>query len=190
MACIDDLTPDDAALLDAVLSRPALVARIAALTSKTAAPAPKRAKVVARGDTPKQRAAWLRLSPERQEYLVQWETWRARWKAARYAGGPDPGPEPFDTTSQEAVAQITRNAEYEARVVIFERMLAERWGGDIFAREKALKASAQIMPYQFASHAEHMAAVQAHMDKASAMALEAAVKRADDSIPSEMQRDV
>ena len=86
------LDPDDTALLEAVLLRPALVARIAALAPKPA-PASKRTKAQALGDSPKQRAAWLRLSPDRQAYLVRWETWRTGWKAARYGDGADPGPD-------------------------------------------------------------------------------------------------
>lgn len=171
------LDPDDAALLEAVLQRPALLARIAALAPKPA-PAPKRTKAQALGDTPKQRAAWLRLSPDRQAYLVQWETWRAGWKAARYGGGADPGPEPFDTTSEEALAQAARNDEYEERLAMFEKMLNERWGGSLAARDVALRESASILRHRFTSDAEHAAAVQAHMDAASAEALGQARQRA------------
>jgi len=171
------LGPDDTALLEAVLQRPALLARIAALAPKPA-PAPKRAKAQALGDSPKQRAAWLRLSPDRQAYLVRWETWRAGWKAARYGGGADPGPEPFDTTSPEALAQAARNAEYEERLAMFEKMLNERWGGSIYARDAALRESASILRHRFTSDAEHAAAVQAHMDAASREALAQAAKRA------------
>ena len=173
------LDPDDTALLEAVLLRPALVARIAALAPKPApAPAPKRAKVQALGDTPKQRAAWLRLSPDRQAYLVRWETWRAGWKAARYGGGADPGPEPADTTSPEALAQAARNDEYEERLAMFEKMLNERWGGSIYARDAALRESASILRHRFKTDAEHAAAVQAHMDTASAEAWARARQRA------------
>lgn len=171
------LDPHDTALLEAVLQRPALLARIAALAPKPA-PAPKRAKVQALGDSPKQRAAWLRLSPDRQAYLVRWETWRAGWKAARYGGGADPGPEPFDTTSPEALAQAARNAEYEERLAMFEKMLNERWGGSIYARDVALRESASILRHRFTSDAEHAAAVQAHMDAASREALAQARQRA------------
>ena len=171
------LDPDDTALLEAVLMRPALMARIAALTPKPA-PAPKRAKAQALGDSLKQRAAWLRLSPDRQAYLVRWETWRAGWKAARYGGGADPGPEPVDTTSPEALAQAARNDEYEERLAMFEKMLNERWGGSLAARDAALRKSASIKRHQFATDADHAAAVQAHMDKASAEALAQAAKRA------------
>jgi hypothetical protein len=173
------LDPDDTALLEAVLLRPALLARIAALAPKPApAPAPKRAKAQALGDSPKQRAAWLRLSPDRRSYLARWETWRAGWKAARYGGGADPGPEPFDTTSPEAIAQAARNAEYEERLAMFEKMLTERWGGSLGARDAALRDSASILRRHFASDADHAATVQAHMDRASAEALAHAAKRA------------
>jgi hypothetical protein len=171
------LDPDDTTLLEAVLRRPGLLARIAALAPKPA-PAPKRAKAQALGDTPKQRAAWLRLSPDRQAYLVRWETWRAGWKAARYGGGADPGPEPFDTTSPEALSQAARDAEYEARVAEFEKMLADRWGGSIGARDAALKGSASIMRSRYKSDADHAAAVQAHMNAASAETLAQARQRA------------
>ncbi len=172
------LDPDDAALLEAVLQRPALLARLAALAPKPA-PAPKRAsKAQALGDTPKQRAAWLRLSPGRQAYLVQWESWRKAWKAARYAGGAEPGPEPFDTTSQEALAQAARDAEYEARVTEFERILNERWGGSLYARDAALRKSANILRSRYKTDAKHAAAVQAFMDAASQRALADARQRA------------
>ena len=171
------LDPDDTALLEAVLQRPALLARIAALAPKPA-PAPKRTKAQALGDSPKQRAAWLRLSPYRQAYLVRWETWRAGWKAARYGGGADPGPEPIDTTSPEALAQVARDAENEARVAEFEKMLADRWGGSLDAREAALRKSASILRSRFKTDAEHAAAVQAHMDAASREALAQARQRA------------
>ena len=171
------LDPDDTALLEAVLQRPALAARIAALAPKPA-PAPKRAKVQALGDSPKQRAAWLRLSPDRQAYLVRWETWRAGWQAARYGGGADPGPEPFDTTSEEALAQAARNDEYEERLAMFEKMLNERWGGSLAARDAALMESTSILRRHFASDADHAATVQAHMDRCSAAALALARQRA------------
>jgi len=170
------LDPDDAALLEAVLQRPALLARLVALAPKPA-PTPKRStKTQALGDSPKQRAAFLRLSPERQAYIAQCETWRKAWKAWVYFGAEHPGPEPIDTTSPEALAQAARNAEYEDRVTEFERILSERWGGDIHARDEALRASASIMRHRYATDAEHAAAVQAHMDAASQRAL--AVARA------------
>ena len=171
------LDPDDAALLEAVLQRPALLARLVALAPKPA-PAPKRTKAQALGDTPKQRAAFLRLSPERQEYIAKCETWRKAWKAWVYFGAAHPGPEPIDTTSPEALAQAARDAEYEERVTEFERILSERWGGDIHARDEALRASASIMRHRYATDAEHAAAVQAHMDAASQRALAAARQRA------------
>jgi hypothetical protein len=172
------LDPDDTALLEAVLQRPALLARLVSLAPKPAPAAKRASKAQALGDSPKQRAAFLRLSPERQAYLVQWESWRKAWKAARYGGGADPGPEPFDTTSQEALAQVTRNDEYESRVIEFERILNERWGGSLDARDAALLESARIMRHRYTSDAEHAAAVQAHMDRASAEALAQAAKRA------------
>ena len=172
------LDPDDAALLEAVLQRPALLARLVALAPKPA-PAPKRStKAQALGDTAKQRAAFLRLSPERQAYIAQCETWRKAWKAWVYFGAAHPGPEPIDTTSPEALAQAARDAEYEERVTEFERILSERWGGDIHARDEALRASASIMRHRYATDAEHAAAVQAHMDAASQRALAAARQRA------------
>jgi hypothetical protein len=172
------LDPDDAALLEAVLQRPALLARLVALAPKPA-PAPKRTgKAQALGDSPKQRAAWLRLSPDRQAHLVQWESWRKAWKAARYAGAADPGPEPIDTTSQEALAQVARDAEHEARVTEFERILNERWGGSLYARDAALRESANIMRSRYKTDTEHAAAVQAFMDAASQRALAEARQRA------------
>ena len=172
------LDPDDTALLEAVLQRPALLARLVSLAPKPAPAAKRAGKAQALGDSPKQRAAWLRLSPDRQAYLVHWESWRKAWKAARYAGGSDPGPEPFDTTSQEALAQAARDAEYEARVTEFERVLNERWGGSIAARDAALLESAGIKRHRYTSDADHAAAVRAHMDKASAEALAQAAERA------------
>jgi len=173
------LDPDDAALLEAVMRRPALLARLAALAPKPA-PAPKRTgKAQALGDTPKQRAAWLRLSQDRQAYLVQWESWRKAWKAWHYAGAADPGPEPFDTTSQEALAQAARDIEHEARVAEFERILNERWGGSLYARDAALRESANIMRHRYTTDAEHAAAVQAHMDAASQRALAEARQRVE-----------
>jgi len=175
------LDPDDTALLEAVLQRPALLARLVAMAPKPA-PVPKRAsKAQALGDNPKQRAAWLRLSSDRQAYLVQWESWRKAWKAARYAGGAEPGPEPFDTTSDEALAQVTRDAEYEARVTEFERLLNERWGGSLYARDAALRESAFIFRSWYKTDAEHAAAVQAYMDAASQRALAEARQRAENA---------
>jgi hypothetical protein len=172
------LDPDDAALLEAVLQRPALLARIATLAPKPA-PAPKRAsKAQALGDSPKQRAAWLRLSPDRQAYVAATEAWHSAWRQWMYFGGADPGPYPTDTTSPEARGAAQREADYEARLAEFERILAERWGGSIAARDVALRESASILRHRFASDAEHAAAVQAHMDKASAEALAQAAKRA------------
>jgi colicin import membrane protein len=175
------LDPDDAALLEAVLQRPALLARPVALAPKPAPSAKRAIKAQALGDTPKQRAAWLRLSSDRQAYLVQWESWRKAWKAARYAGGAEPGPEPIDTTSQEALAQVTRNAEHEARVAEFERIMNERWGGSLYARDEALRDSANILRSRYKTDAEHAAAVQAFMDAASVEALAQAAKRAADA---------
>jgi colicin import membrane protein len=172
------LDPDDTALLEAVLQRPALLARLASLAPKPAPAAKRASKAQALGDSPKQRAAWLRLSPDRQAYLAQWESWRKAWKAARYAGGAEPGPEPFDTTSPEALAQAARDAEYEARVTEFERILNERWGGSLYARDAALRKSANILRSRYKTDAEHAAAVQAHMDAASVVALAEAAKRA------------
>ena len=171
------LDPDDTALLEAVLQRPALLARIAALAPKPA-PAPKRAKVVALGDSPKQRAAFLRLSPERQAFVAATDAWHIAWRQWRHFNGADPGPYPTDTTSPEALAQAARDADYEARLIEFERILAERWGGSIYARDAALRDSASIKRDRFKTDAEHAAAVQAHMDKASAEALAHAAKRA------------
>lgn len=171
------LDPDDAALLEAVLLRPALVARIAALAPKPA-PAPKRAKAAGLGDTPKQRAAFLRLSPERQVFVAATDAWHKAWLQWRHFGGEDPGAYPTDTASPEALAQAAREADYEARIVEFERMLAERWGGSTAARDAALRESASILRHRFTSDAEHAAAVQAHMDKCSAEALALARQRA------------
>lgn len=175
------LDPDDAALLEAVLQRPALLARLAALAPKPA-PAPKRAsKAQALGDTPKQRAAWLRLSPERQAFVSATDAWHKGWLQWRHFGGVDPGPYPVDTTSPEAMAQAARDAEYEARVTEFERVLNDRWGGSIAARDDALKESGFILRSRYANDADHAAAVQAHMDAASAEALAQAAKRAADA---------
>lgn len=172
--------PDDTALLEAVLQRPALVARIAALAPKPA-PVPKRPKVVALGDSAKQRAAFLRLSLERQAFVAATDAWRIAWRQWHHFGGADPGPYPIDTTSPEALGAAQRDADYEARVVEFERMVEERWGGSIGARNAALRESASILRHHFASDAEHAAAVQAHMDKASAEALMQARDRAADA---------
>ena len=171
------LDPDDAALLEAVLQRPALVARIAALAPKPA-PASKRAKVQALGDSPKQRAAWLRLSPDRQAFVAVTDAWHNAWRQWRHFGGADPGPYPTDTTSPEARGAAQREAEYEARIVEFEKMLNERWGGSLAARDVALSESASILRHRFKTDADHAAAVQAHMDKASAEALAQARQRA------------
>ena len=171
------LDPDDAALLEAVLQRPALVARIAALAPKPA-PASKRAKAQALGDTPKQRAAFLRLSPERQAFVAATDAWHNAWRQWRHFGGVDPGPYPTDTASQEALGAAQREADYESRVAEFERILAERWGGSLAARDVALRESASILRHRFKTDAEHASAVQAHMDAASAEALRQAAKRA------------
>jgi colicin import membrane protein len=174
------LDPDDAALLEAVLQRPALLARIVSLAPKPA-PASKRAKVTGIGDSPKQRAAFLRLSPERQAFVSATDAWHKGWMQWRHFGGVDPGPYPTDTTSPEARGAAQREADYEARMVDFERMLAERWGGSIAARDAALKKSGFILRSRYANDAEHAAAVQAHMDAASAEALAQAAKRAADA---------
>lgn len=82
-----------------------------------------------------------------------------------------PGPYPTDTTSPEALAQPARNADYEARLIESERILAERWGGSLAARDAALEESASIERRMYATDADHAAAVNAHMDKCSAVAL-------------------
>jgi len=173
------LDPDDAALLEAVLRRPALLARLVAMAPKPAPVAKRATKAQTLGDSPKQRAAWLRLSPEKQAHVIAYEAWYKAWRQMMYFNGPDCGPEPRDTTSPEALAQVTRNAEHEARVTEFERILNERWGGSLYARDAALKESANILRSRYKTADEHAAAVQAFMDAASVEALAQAAKRAE-----------
>jgi hypothetical protein len=84
------------------------------------APAPKRqpaAKVPSArplGDTPKQRAAFAALSPERQQHVRAMAAWREAWRAWRYFDGAEPGPAPVDTSSPEAIALIAREAAADA----------------------------------------------------------------------------
>ena len=155
------------ALFAAIMADPSLVARVIAATK-----AAKKPKVVLLGNTPKQRAAFGRLSSERQAYLAAWEAWRGEWRQFRYFGAANPGPEPVDTVSQEALAVADRLAELDRMTAEAEARLLARWGGDMIARDEA-NASAPTKLYS-ESEAEHVARVRAHMDNAAAAAREKA----------------
>lgn len=151
------------AFFAAVMADPSLVARVIAATK-----AAKKPKVVFLGNTPKQRAAFGRLSPERQAYLAAWELWRNEWRQWRYFGAANPGPEPVDMVSQEAFAVAGRLAELDRMTQEAEARLMERWGGDMIARDEA-NASAPTKHWG-ESEAAHMARVREHLDNAAAAA--------------------
>ena len=151
------------ALFDAVMADPSLVARVIAATK-----AAKRPKAILLGNTPKQRAAFGRLSPERQAYLAAWELWRNEWRQWRYFGAANPGPEPVDTVSAEAIAVSARISELNRMTSEAEARLLERWGGDMVARDEA-NASAPTK-YFGESEAAYMARVREHLDNAAAAA--------------------
>jgi hypothetical protein len=174
--------PDDT-LLEAILARPHLVARIVALHAPPAPPRvkPRGSKLPALGATAKQRAAFLRLSPERQAHVTAWEAWRAAWKLWHYFGAAHPGPEPIDTTSPEAIDMARRIADLDAMQLDAEYRLSVRWGGDIVARDIALRESQKIFRSRYASDEDHAAAVRAFLDAESDIARKAAMARAQAS---------
>lgn len=152
-------------LLEALKARPDVLA----LLTK---PKPRKASF---GDTPKQKAAFNRLSPERQSYILDCDKWRAAWRQWRYFTGAAPGPYPIDTQSMEAKAMIQRQADMEAMRLDAEERLLRRWGGDAEARDKALEKAPKR--YEYRSDDEHHAAVIAFMNEASAKAREQAQAR-------------
>jgi len=176
-----DLTDDF--LIEAVMARPDLVQRIMA----AAGPSPTKPKRASKpkgpilGDTAKQRAAFGRLTPERQEYLLTWEEWRRAWKRWHYSGAAHPGPEPVDTTSPEALAQSARAAELDRMTTEAEARLIARWGGDVAYAMARRDEANRNAPYRsrFYSDQDHAEAVRKYLDEASAKARAAAQQRAE-----------
>jgi len=148
---------------------------------RSAAPPVRRSRDVALpcpGDhrgiaSPKHRTAWNRLSTERRAHWSAWHAWREAWRAWRYAGGADPGPAPMDGTSPEALALAERakgDAAREAERLAAEAAHLAHWGGDLEARDAAVKSA----PRGDMNDPAHVAVVHAHM----AAAAEEARKRA------------
>lgn len=166
------MTQDDETLLEAILARPHLVARIVALHAPPAAPRvkPRGSKVPVLGDNAKQRKAFLRLSPERQAFVVAAEEWRKAWKQWRYFGVAHPGPDPVDTTSPEALAMAERNRQWKEYVTEHEAILVARWGGDAAYAVRARDDANRNAPgrFSYSSDEAHAEAVRAFMDEASA----------------------
>ena len=149
-------------LLQVIMSRPGLLAQVVNMVKA------KKPKVETFGNTPKQKAAFARLSPERQQYIKACDAWRSAWRAWHYFGGAHPGAEPVDTVSVEALAVADRLAELDRMAADAEARLMARWGGDMIARDEA-NASAPTKLYS-ESEAEHAARVREHLDNAAAAA--------------------
>ncbi|MCA3186967.1 MAG: hypothetical protein INH13_25780 [Cupriavidus sp.] len=155
----------DDELVAAILARPDLCARV------VAAHKPKKAKPPALGASPKQKAAFLRLSSARQEYIAAWENWRRGWKQWRYFGAAYPGPEPIDTESPEALAQAARMAGLNRVSEEAAARLIARWGGDLNYAVKRRDSANLAAPRRASfsgTDAEHAVAVQKFLDSASA----------------------
>jgi hypothetical protein len=150
----------DEELLTAILAKPHLCARVVA--------ASKPKKPWALGDNPKQRAAFLRLSPERQEYITRCDTWRKAWRLWHYFGASNPGPYPVDIDSPEAKAVSARLAELDRMQAESIARLIARWGGDMEARDRAIQDSPRRS--DFHSDEAHHAAVVRFMNEESAKA--------------------
>jgi hypothetical protein len=150
----------DEELLTAILAKPHLCARIVA--------ACKPKKPWALGDNPKQRAAFLRLSPERQQYITRCDTWRKAWRLWHYFGASNPGPYPVDIDSPEAKAVSARLAELDRMQAESVARLVARWGGDMEARDRAIQDSPKRSGFR--SDEAHHAAVVRFMNEESAKA--------------------
>jgi hypothetical protein len=134
------------------------------------------------GSTSRQRRAFGAMSQEMRDHLRAWDAWHMAWRAHCYFGGPNPGAEPVDNSSPEARERAARAARYEAEAP--ERMKRdaahlEYWGGDLAARDKAVRSA----PKGDMADAAHVAKVKAHMAAAS----EAARKRAEELRPTVKQ---
>ncbi|MFN8993052.1 MAG: hypothetical protein ACK5X3_05220 [Pseudomonadota bacterium] len=149
-------------LLQTIMSRPGLLAQVANMVKA------KKPKIETFGNTPKQKAAFARLSPERQQYIKACDAWRSAWRAWRYFGGAHPGAEPVDMVSVEALAWVNKLAELDRMTADAEARLMARWGGDVIARDEA-NATAPIKHYG-ESEAEHAARVREHLNNAAAAA--------------------
>jgi hypothetical protein len=128
------------------------------------------------GTTSRQRRAFGSMSQEMRDHLRAWDAWHMAWRKHVYFGGPNPGPEPMDTTSPEARARAARAARYEAEAA--ERMKRdaahlEYWGGDLAARDKAVRSA----PKGDMADPAHVAKVKAHMAEASKAARDRAEAR-------------
>ena len=125
------------------------------------------------GATSRQRRAFGALSEALREHLRAWDAWHAAWRQHRYCGGPNPGPEPIDTTSPEARERAARALRYEASAEERAKRDAahlEYWGGDLAARDKAIRSA----PKGDMADPAHVAKVKAHMAEASKAARDAA----------------
>jgi hypothetical protein len=138
--------------------------------------APRKSADAPIGTTSRQRRAFGSMSQEMRDHLRAWDAWHMAWRKHVYFGGPNPGPEPMDTTSPEARARAARAARYEAEAA--ERMKRdaahlEYWGGDLAARDKAVRSA----PKGDMADPAHVAKVKAHMAEASKAARDAAEAR-------------
>jgi hypothetical protein len=147
-----------------------------AAIAHVAAKAPRKPSDAPIGTTARQRTAFRALSDELRAHLRAWDAWHSAWRAHRYHGGPNPGPEPVDTTSPEARARAERAARYEAAAAERAAQDAahlEYWGGDLAARDKAVRSA----PKGDMADPAHVAKVKAHMAAASKAARDAAEAR-------------
>jgi hypothetical protein len=159
------------------------VASIAPVAVEPVAPAPVEVVKPARkssdapiGSTSRQRRAFGAMSQEMREHLRAWDAWHMAWRRHVYFSGPNPGAEPVDTSSPEARERAARAARYEAEAP--ERMKRdaahlEYWGGDLAARDKAVRSA----PKGDMADPAHVAKVKAHMAEASKAARDAAEAR-------------
>jgi hypothetical protein len=75
-----------------------------------------------------------------------------------------------------------RIADLDAMQLDAEYRLSVRWGGDIVARDIALRESQKIFRSRYASDEDHAAAVRAFLDAESDIARKAAMARAQASL--------